>query len=153
MVGSVRIFIDAVGFPNVEMILDAVGGGGVEIFIVGNYTQNLGRFDDLAGVKVVEVSEGSDMADFAIITEIKKGDMLLTSDIGLASIALDKGALVLGPRGDEFTADTIDLRLQQRHEANRKRRSGGRSRGPKKLSDEDRLRFREKLRSMMERFF
>ena len=146
-----RLFIDADGFPNMELALDIAESHGISIVIVGNYTQNLGRFAKCEGVEIMEVSEGSDAADFAIIPLIEEGDVLLTGDTGLASVALETGARVLGPRGEEFRRETIDYRLHKRHEAKKKIRRGGRGKGPRKLKGGDVERFSSRLDEILKK--
>ena len=145
-----RLFIDADGFPNLEMAIEIAGSFQVNTVVVGNYTQNLDRLDGLERVEIMEVSEGADAADFAIIPMLNKGDILLTNDTGLAAVALAAGTMVLNAKGDEYSEATIDQRLLQRHIGRKTRRRGGRTKGPNKYSDKDMEKFEKKLRNIME---
>ncbi len=144
------LYIDCDGFPNVELAIQIVSERGARTIIAGNMTQNLGRFEGVDGIEVVEVSDGRDEADFAILNRIKSGDILLTNDTGLAAIALAKGAVVLNARGKQFREETIDERLMARHGAAKARRGGRKSKGPQKLRESDRERFAEKLKGLLE---
>ncbi|MBE9503832.1 MAG: DUF188 domain-containing protein [Proteobacteria bacterium] len=145
-----RLFIDADGFPNIDLSLEIAKNNHIDVVLVGNYTQNLSRFEGRQGVEIMEVAEGSDAADFSIISAVKKGDMLLTGDIGLASVVLAAGVKVLDSRGNEYRAETIDYRLHKRHEGKKRRRGGGRTKGPRKLTSDDIEKFENKLNRLID---
>lgn len=117
--------------------------------LVANRTQNLARFEGVAGVEIVEVSGGRDAADFWIASHIKAGDVLVTADIGLAAMVLGRGARALGCRGMEFRPETIDTALLIRHEEKRVRRGGGRTKGPAPMTEDDRERFAAALKRIL----
>ncbi len=50
-------------------------------------------------IKTLRVSAGFDVADNEIVKRVQTGDLVITSDIPLASEVIDKGALALAPRG------------------------------------------------------
>ena len=62
-------------------------------------------------IKAVQVPRGFDVADSYIVEQVTAGDLVITSDIPLASEVIGKGALVLSPRGERYTADNISERL------------------------------------------
>ncbi len=144
------LYIDSDGFHNVELAIQIASERGLKTVIAGNMTQNLDRFEGVDGIEVVEVSDGRDAADFAILNRIVAGDILLTNDTGLAAIALAKGAIVLNAQGRQFREETIEQRLMTRHGAAKARRGGRRSKGPAKLRESDRERFAEKLKALLE---
>ena len=146
-----RLFIDADGFPNIDLSLEMARNNNLGVVLVGNCTQNLSRFEDRQGVEIMEVADGSDAADFAIISAINEGDILLTGDIGLASVVLAAGVKVLDSRGNEYREETIDYRLHKRHEGKKRRRGGGRTKGPRKLTSDDVGKFKEKLNDLISR--
>src|SRR5690606_18127412 len=76
----------------------------------------------------VMVSQGADAADDWIVEHAGAGDIVVTSDIPLASRALAKGAIVLGPTGRPFTPDSIGMALAMR-DLNQHLREAGESRG------------------------
>ena len=51
-------------------------------------------------VSAVVVPSGFDVADQYIVDQAEAGDLVVTADIPLAAAAVDKGALVLTPRGE-----------------------------------------------------
>ncbi len=65
-------------------------------------------------VQVVVVPAGADAADDWIAEHAGHADIVITQDIPLAARCLDKGALVLGPGGKEFTHENIGMKLGMR---------------------------------------
>ena len=67
-----------------------------------------------AHVTVVRVEGGPDVADRYIAEHAEAGDVAVTQDIPLAALLVPKGVVVIDPRGEEYTADTIGERLSVR---------------------------------------
>ncbi len=139
------LFIDADACPVTRDAISVARSRGLPVVLVGNETQNFGRYTQRTGVDAVQVSSGRDAADFAIIERLDPEDIVVTQDTGLAAMALGRGASALSPRGRVFSAVTIDAELAVRHAEQRHRRAGGRTRGPSAFEDEDRERFRDSL--------
>ena len=133
----------------------------VPVVIAGNSTQNLARHirrddprtpaDARRGfwVSTLEVGVGADSADFAIVERLQPGDVVVTQDIGLASMVLGRGAEAIGVRGHVYDRATIDMQLFIRHEEKKVRRAGGRTKGPDPFTDEDRSRFVHNLERLL----
>ena len=51
-------------------------------------------------ISLYQVAKGPDMADHEIAARVAEGDLVITADIRLASEVLEKGALVVTPRGE-----------------------------------------------------
>jgi uncharacterized protein YaiI (UPF0178 family) len=79
--------------------------------------------------------------DLKVMNLTEAGDVVITQDWGLAAIVLGKGARCLGPGGREFLSDKMTFMLEEREAKAKFRRSGGRTRGPKKRTLEDDRRF------------
>jgi uncharacterized protein len=62
----------------------------------------------------VEVRGGPDVADQHIADHAAAGDIAITADIPLAAILVDKGLVVLDPRGEEYSAENVRERLSVR---------------------------------------
>lgn len=107
------------------------------------------RLEPQVGVQVVQVDSSDQSVDLYIVNHIVKGDIVITQDFGLACIAIGKGALVLSPRGEEYTNENIDYLMERRHELAKRRRSGGKTKGPKAMSEADRERFQQKLTKVL----
>ncbi len=161
------LYIDADACPVTREALACARRARTPVVIVGNTTQNLARHirptdprdaghargRDAAHsgfwVDVLDVSVGADSADFAIVERLQPGDVVVTQDIGLASMALGRGATAIGVRGRVYAKATIDMDLFIRHEEKKVRRAGGRTRGPAAFTSEDRARFSRNLDELL----
>ena len=146
-----RLFIDADSFPHLEAAIDIAESLGIGIVAVGNMTQNLGRLEGVEGIQIIEVSDGMDEADFAILNHMETGDMVLTGDTGLAALVLGKGGIAIDTRGNRFREEGMNNRLLARHISKKVRRGGGRTKGPKKINNSDRERFAGKLEALLKK--
>ncbi len=96
-------------------------------------------------VRNVMVPQGADVADDWIVEHAQAGDIVITSDIPLASRALENGAHVLGPTGKPFTTASIGMALAMR-ELNQHLRETGESKGyNREFSARDRSAFLQAL--------
>lgn len=77
--------------------------------------------------KIIQVGQGQDAADIAIINNTKKGDIVVTGDYGVASLALAKDAYVISFNGMYYTHDNIDRLLFERHIGKQQRKAGKRN--------------------------
>ncbi len=136
------VFIDADACPVTRDAISLARARGLKVVLVSNTTQNLARYTGRSGVEAIQVAGGRDAADFAIVEELAPRDVVVTQDIGLAAMALGRGALALSPRGRTFSLATIDAELAVRHAEAKHRRGGGRTQGPSAFDDEDRDHFR-----------
>lgn len=143
------LFVDADACPVTREAITAARPLGVPIVLVANTSQNLERYTRRAGVEAIQVSSGSDAADFAVVERLEPGDVVVTQDIGLAAMVLGRGAVALSPRGHVFSLATIDAELFVRHEEKKLRRAGGRHGGPRAFTEEDREHFTEVLERLL----
>jgi uncharacterized protein YaiI (UPF0178 family) len=81
-------------------------------------------------VSAVWVDGGADVADRYIAEHAEPGDLAVTQDIPLAALLVPKGVIVLDPRGEEHTAETIGERLSIRDFMDRVRMAGRVTGGP-----------------------
>jgi hypothetical protein len=140
------LFIDADACPVTREALTAARRHRVPAVLVANDTQNLARYAERPGVEAVQVSGGRDAADFAIVERLGPADVVVTQDLGLAAMALGRGAAAISPCGRVYSRATIDLELEVRHAEQVHRRSGGRTKGgPPKFEAEDREHFADSL--------
>lgn len=147
--GTPTLYIDADACPVTREALTIARRHKVSVVLVANATQNLARYASREGVECVEVSGGRDAADFAIVERLNSGDVVVTQDLGLAAMALGRGAVTMSPRGRIHSAATIDMELAVRHAEQVHRRAGGRTKGPSKFEDEDREHFAEVLERVL----
>ncbi len=100
--------------------------------------------------KYIIVDSNYQEVDIKIINEVKKDDIVITNDYGLAALVLKKGAYVLSNYGRIFTEERINYLLSRRHFNAKMRRQGEYLSGPSKYSREDRDRFKSNLISLIE---
>jgi Uncharacterized protein conserved in bacteria len=100
-------------------------------------------------IKAVQVPRGFDVADSYIVEQVTAGDLVITSDIPLASEVIGKGARVLSPRGERYTADNISERLTMRDMMDELRSTGINVGGPAPFSQSDRHAFARALDQLL----
>ena len=153
------LFVDADACPVTREALACARQAHVPCVLAGNTTQNLARHlrrsdptqpGDGFWVRLLQVGAGADAADFAIVEELGPADVVVTQDIGLASMVLGRGARAIGVRGHVYSPLTIDSMMFIRHEEKKVRRAGGRTKGPAAFEDDDRERFVRNLRRLLE---
>jgi uncharacterized protein len=66
-------------------------------------------------LSAVRVEGGPDVADQYIAEHAVSGDVAVTQDIPLAGLLVPKGVVVIDPRGDEYTPESIGERLSVRN--------------------------------------
>jgi uncharacterized protein YaiI (UPF0178 family) len=81
-------------------------------------------------LSAVRVDGGPDVADRYIAEHAVAGDVAITADIPLAALLVPNGVVVLDPRGDEYTVDSIGERLSVRNFMDGLRATGVETGGP-----------------------
>ena len=99
-----KIYVDADACPVKDEIIKVATRHKIEVFMVCNggirpFRNNL--------INLIIVSEGSDEADKWIFENIKTEDIVVTSDIPLASKCIDKGASAL--KHDGFILNVMNI--------------------------------------------
>jgi len=120
-----QIFVDADACPVKDEVLRVAERHGMVTTFVANFGLRPSR-DPM--IRNVMVPQGADAADDWIVEHAGTNDLVVTSDIPLASRALKKGAIVLGPTGKPFTEHSIGMALAMR-ELNQHLRETGESKG------------------------
>ena len=136
-----RVLIDADGCPVVDVALRVARKAGIESHI---FCDTSHVFEKSGAVTHV-VPKGADSADFALVNFILKGDVVITQDYGLASMALSRGAVCINQDGHEYTNENIDALLLARHTAKKIRNAGGRLKGPPKREKKSDIAFERTL--------
>ena len=136
-----RILIDGDGCPVVDLIIKISRKFNIEVIIMCD-TSHIFNKD---GAKTMVFSKGADSVDFALINLLKKDDIVITQDYGLAAMAINKASYVINQNGLIYSNENIDRLLYSRHISKKIRKSGGRTKGPKKRTKEDDLNFERTL--------
>jgi uncharacterized protein len=92
-------------------------------------------------VERVVVGSGFDAADDWITARARRGAVVVTADIPLASRCVKAGATVIGPTGRPFTEASVGMALATRDLMEDLRASGAVTGGPKPFSAKDRSAF------------
>ena len=122
---AAQIYVDADACPVKDEIVRVAGRHGLMVTFVANFGLRPSR-DPM--IRNIVVPQGADAADDWIVEQAAAGDIVVTADIPLASRALAKGAMVLGPTGRPFTPTSIGMALAMR-DLNQHLRETGESRG------------------------
>jgi uncharacterized protein YaiI (UPF0178 family) len=141
-----RIFVDADACPVKDEIAETARAFGREVVMVASHDHRLAPQD---GVSIVQVDRSDQAVDLYIANRIRRGDVLVTQDFGLAALALAKGAACLSSRGQRYEDGMIENLLERRNDHARRRRGGQRMKGPKAFSDEDRKHFLHSLTKLL----
>ena len=102
-------------------------------------------------VITIMVPKGPDSVDFTLVNALSKHDIVITQDYGLAAMVLARGGYPIDQNGREMTHENIERLLDMRHVGQKIRRSGGRTKGPKKRTQENNIAFELKFRQICER--
>jgi uncharacterized protein len=86
-----------------------------------------------------------DAADSRIVEECAAGDIVITADIPLAALVVEKGAFGINPRGEMYDASNISERLAIRNFLTDMRGSGERVGGPAVFDDKNKMQFANSL--------
>jgi uncharacterized protein len=96
-------------------------------------------------LSAVRVDGGPDVADRYIAEHAEAGDVAVTADIPLAALLVPKGVVVIDPRGEVFTAESIGERLSVRNFMDALRGSGVDTGGSASYSARDKQAFANAL--------
>lgn len=140
-----KIIVDADACPKavLQICLNLGSKYSLPVWTVASFNHNLETENH------VVVGSGSQEADLKVMNLAEKGDIIVTQDWGLAAMLTGKKARCLSPSGKEYHPEKIDFLLEERELKAKFRRSGGRTKGPKKRTAADDKRFLAELESMI----
>ncbi|KEO82528.1 DUF188 domain-containing protein [Tumebacillus flagellatus] len=144
---TLQIWIDGDGCPRgaVQFTLEEGERRGLDVWLVTNV-----HHEQQAQNRLV-VDGHAQAVDLAILNRLKAGDVVITQDIGLAAMVLGRRGYALHPNGTEYDSGSMPLLLEMRESAAKHRRGGGRTRGPKKRSNEDQEKFQSCLAGVLDK--
>ena len=140
-----HIYVDADACPVKAEAVRVAERHGLPVVFVANAWMALPRGPR---IRMQVVSGSFDAADDWIVELAKPDDVVVTSDIPLASRCLKLGARVLKPTGQRFTDDNIGNALATR-ELMADLRAYGVGGGPPPFGPKDRSRFLEALETVV----
>ena len=135
-----KIWVDADACPGVikDILFRAAERTKIATTLVAN---QLLRVPPSPYIRALQVPQGFDVADQRIAQEVEPGDLVITADIPLASLVIERGGFALNPRGEFYTPDNIRERLAMRNFMEELRGSGMEIGGPAAFSQSDRQAF------------
>lgn len=139
-----KIWVDADACPVVikEILFRAAERAKINVVFVANHAISHPESDF---IRSMQVAQGFDVADNYIVQNVNSGDLVITSDIPLASDVLDKDAHALNPRGERYSPDSIKAILTMRNFMDTLRGSGTHTGGQQPYSQSDRQTFANQL--------
>lgn len=141
-----KLLIDADSCPVLDLALNIAKEYPLRPILFCDTSHQIER----ENVLTIIVSKGRDAADFRLVNEVNKGDIIITNDYGLAAMCLAKEGYVITANGKYLTSDNIDSLLFFRHEYVKIRKAGGRTKGPKKRVEENDIIFENNFRKLCE---
>lgn len=140
-----KILVDADACPQMALqICCALGKKyDIPVWTVASFNHNIHSDHHIT------VESDSQAADIKVMNLTEAGDVIITQDWGLAAMVLGKHAKCLSPNGREYRSGQMDFLLEERNIKAKLRRSGGRTKGPKKRTGEDDLRFAKSLENLL----
>lgn len=142
----INIYVDADGCPVVDIAIDIAREYKLNITIVKNYAHKIES--DYANIVTVDISR--DSADYYIVNQVSKGDIVITQDYGLAAMVLSRGGLCINQNGNIITGENIDGMLNSRHINQKLRRQNIYTSKFKKRKHEANLYFGDGLKKLIE---
>lgn len=144
-----RILVDADACPVTSIVENVAVKRNISVILYADTNHVLKS--ETSEVKVI--GAGSDAVDIALINDMKKGDLVITQDYGVAALALGKGGYALRQDGTEYTERNIDFLLESRAYTKQLVNSGRKKhlKGPKKRSRKDDEVFEESLNKLLDK--
>ena len=139
-----KIWVDADACPTVikEILFRAGERRQIQVTLVANHAM---RVPASKWIDLVIVPGGFDVADDEIVKRAQPGDLVITSDIPLASEVIDAGVDAMSSRGERYSTENIKARLNIRDFMDTMRASGVNTGGPPAMSQGDRKAFADEL--------
>lgn len=143
-----EIFIDADGCPVVDITVKISAENGIKSTIICD-TAHIFEYEN---IETIVVSKGADSVDFVLINKVKKGDIVITQDYGLAAMCIAKNVIPINQNGFIYTNENIDNMLLKRHIAKQIRRAGGKIQNMKKRKISDNDNFKKCLTDVIRKY-
>ena len=140
-----KVIVDADACPKavLQTCLDLGRKHNIQVWTVASFHHNIKSDHHIM------VGSDSQEADIKITNLADKGDIVVTQDWGLAAMLVGKQARCLSPGGKEYRPEYIDFLLEERELKAKYRRSGGRTKGPKKRTGKNDTDFLIELEKMI----
>lgn len=147
---GLHIWVDADACPLLikEILFRVANRTQIPVTLIAN---QMLRVPPSPWIKSLQVPSGFDVADQRIADEAQAGDIVVTADVPLAALVVQKHAWVLDPRGDLIDQTTIAARLTMRNFMEELRGSGVETGGPPSFTAKDARCFANQLDRLLAR--
>ena len=133
-----RIYVDADACPVKDEIYRVAERHKLPVTVVaGGFI----RVPNDPMIERIAAGPGMDAADDWIAMRVQNGDIVITSDVPLASRCVKAGAQVLAPNGKPFSEESIGMTLAVRNLMSDLRSAGEVTGGPRPFAAKDRSAF------------
>ncbi|MFT5240857.1 MAG: hypothetical protein ACI9OU_002184 [Candidatus Promineifilaceae bacterium] len=136
------IYVDADACPVKPEIFRVAARYELDVILVANAWM---RVPDDPRVRLEVVDQGMDVADDWIAEHVEALDIVITTDVPLASRCMEKEALVIRPSGKQFTDDNIGASVADRNLLTELRAEGTITGGPPPMKAQNRSLFLQQL--------
>lgn len=139
---AIWVDADACPKPIKEILFRAATRTQIELTLIANQMLAVPKSP---WIRSLQVPKGFDVADNEIVQRVAAGDLVVTTDVPLASEVIAKGAKVITPRGETYDAGTIAAALTMRNFMDTLRSTGVETGGPAAFSASDQREFARQL--------
>ena len=140
-----EIFVDADACPVKDIIATIAKKYDVSVTMITDTSHVIS--DGYSTIIVVD--KQNDSTDFAIVNRLRKGDVVVTQDYGLASLVLSKKSYAINQNGLEYTEQNIETLLLQRFLNKKSRANGSRGSYIRKRTQQDNKDFEYKFEKLI----
>jgi hypothetical protein len=143
-----KIWIDADACP--KIIKEIVFKASLRLNIPVTLVANSNMWIPLSPlIDLIKVKSGADVADQYIVEHVTHTDLVITGDIPLAALVVEKNALAINIRGELYTEENVRERLSMRDFMKELRDSGIENGGPDVFGAKDKERFANSFNSIL----
>jgi len=137
---QLKIWIDADACPRAvkEVVFKASFRLKVPVCLVAN---SLMTVPPGPLITLIRVEKGADIADLYIVENVAVNDLVITADVPLAALVVEKGAIAINPRGELYTEENAGELLSMRDFMQGLRDIGVDTGGPPPFGPKDKERF------------
>ncbi|PBB06862.1 YaiI/YqxD family protein [Salimicrobium humidisoli] len=142
---TLTIWVDADSCPVKEEIRSIAYMQTIPVRFVASYD----HYSPDLGEEWTFVEKGQDAVDLFILNHVKPGDVVVTQDLSLASLLLERGVYVLTPRGKLIKSFEVESIMHSKYIRMKEKRRGNYGKGPAALTRHDRMLFKERLSDIL----
>ena len=147
--GLSTVLVDGDSAGHRKLLMELAIEFDAELVWVCNVLQSVPEKQAGLRLTVHQVDMHPQAADEKIMNLAAAGAVVVTGDLGLATVCIAKGAAAISPRGHWFWEDKLAQRMELRHLFTQQRRAGKRTHGPTGASHLDDERFEAELRDAL----